>query len=417
MPETYIIGRGRGRQLLDRRIANAPRRIIDDTLERLFIVRVHHEAEIGNHILHLFPLVERQSAIDTIRDVPLAQCFFQQAGLRVGPVKDGIILVFVPLGKLVILASGETFLRCGSVLREALRRYKLLTALDVTDVSSLFAFDDGIAGVVALGTEAAELGRYFAGVRNLPCIAIPDVICSERLLGETVDVPLGGKRVVYPAPPPRLIYVDVSLLCGAAEAYGKICSWALSLLDLRFSPDDQPRCGELYELALSALGGLGWYESDGVQKIFESDFRLAYCAREGLERGAVRVLAEETGSDLFALVKLATSIVLANVSVSPRASPIIKPVSLYCSLSPHTAVDFSPVNTFALTTSNAYCCEYSFPSKSAVYDTVYFPVCSKNSESTFCAEPSGKCTTAEACADCPAAVTVFTGTVSMRLLT
>ena len=210
-----------------------------------------------------------------------------------------------PLGKLVILASGETFLRCGSVLREALRRYKLLTALDVTDVSSLFAFDDGIAGVVALGTEAAELGRYFAGVRNLPCIAIPDVICSERLLGETVDVPLGGKRVVYPAPPPRLIYVDVSLLCGAAEAYGKICSWALSLLDLRFSPDDQPRCGELYELALSALGGLGWYESDGVQKIFESDFRLAYCAREGLERGAVRVLAEETGSDLFALVKLA----------------------------------------------------------------------------------------------------------------
>ena len=125
------------------------------------------------------------------------------------------------------------------------------------------------------------------------------------LLGETVDVPLGGKRVVYPAPPPRLIYVDVSLLCGAAEAYGKICSWALSLLDLRFSPDDQPRCGELYELALSALGGLGWYESDGVQKIFESDFRLAYCAREGLERGAVRVLAEETGSDLFALVKLA----------------------------------------------------------------------------------------------------------------
>lgn len=215
------------------------------------------------------------------------------------------INVFVPLGKLVILASGETFLRCGSVLREALRRYKLLTALDVTDVSSLFAFDDGIAGVVALGTEAAELGRYFAGVRNLPCIAIPDVICSERLLGETVDVPLGGKRVVYPAPPPRLIYVDVSLLCGAAEAYGKICSWALSLLDLRFSPDDQPRCGELYELALSALGGLGWYESDGVQKIFESDFRLAYCAREGLERGAVRVLAEETGSDLFALVKLA----------------------------------------------------------------------------------------------------------------
>ena len=80
---------GGAHELRDGRLADAARGIIDDALERLLVVGVDDDAEVGDDVLHLLALVERLSAIDAIRDALLPQRLLKDARLGIGAIEHG----------------------------------------------------------------------------------------------------------------------------------------------------------------------------------------------------------------------------------------------------------------------------------------------------------------------------------------
>ena len=86
LPEADAISLRRLNDLRHSCIADASCGIVDDALEGLFVVRVGHQTEIGNHILDLLALVETQAAVDAIRNVIPTHLLLKATALRVRAV-------------------------------------------------------------------------------------------------------------------------------------------------------------------------------------------------------------------------------------------------------------------------------------------------------------------------------------------
>ena len=75
------------------RVANSPRRIIDDAPESLFVVRIYHHPEVCDNVFYLFALIETQAAINTIRNVLLQHFVLESTALCIRSVEDGEVVV------------------------------------------------------------------------------------------------------------------------------------------------------------------------------------------------------------------------------------------------------------------------------------------------------------------------------------
>ena len=81
VPGRCAVRVGAVQQLAHRGVADAACRVVDDAFERLFVVRVGYQAEVGHHVLDFLALVERQPAVYLVGQSLLAECFFQHARL------------------------------------------------------------------------------------------------------------------------------------------------------------------------------------------------------------------------------------------------------------------------------------------------------------------------------------------------
>ncbi len=68
-------------------VADAACGAVDGALQCLLVVRIDHHTEIGNDVLDFLALIERQSAIHTIRDAALAHRLLEDAALCVRAVQ------------------------------------------------------------------------------------------------------------------------------------------------------------------------------------------------------------------------------------------------------------------------------------------------------------------------------------------
>ena len=75
-------------QLLDAARADAARGKVDDAQQRVVVVGVFHQAQIGQRVLDLLPLEEAQPAIHAVRQSGRHQRMFQHARLRIGAVQQ-----------------------------------------------------------------------------------------------------------------------------------------------------------------------------------------------------------------------------------------------------------------------------------------------------------------------------------------
>ena len=81
------------RQPVQRGLAGAASRRADGPAERRVVERVHHEAQVGDDVLDLAPLVEAHAPHDQVRDARPPERVLQHPGLGVGPVEDGDVAV------------------------------------------------------------------------------------------------------------------------------------------------------------------------------------------------------------------------------------------------------------------------------------------------------------------------------------
>ncbi|MBO5525962.1 MAG: hypothetical protein J5993_04355 [Clostridia bacterium] len=203
----------------------------------------------------------------------------------------------IPNGKILLLADRHTLLR----KKPAFAGYKTATLVDADDVNPLFAFDH-LVGIVALGTSQIAYARYASAVLGIPCVAIPDLIDGEAILSPTVRVRCAGREVTYPAPVPKKIIADETQLYGQAEAYGRICSYAVSLFDALFLSRFKGReVDESVKRCIAACLELPkWYREDCAQTLLSCDLALASLSETGFSRGMVARLGAQIGNDLVA---------------------------------------------------------------------------------------------------------------------
>ncbi len=88
------------------RISYTPCRIVDNTLESLFIIGIHYQTEVSDDIFDFLTLIERQASINTVRHTAFAHGFLKDTALRIGTVeyrkiRVGIVLFMPQLSYLI----------------------------------------------------------------------------------------------------------------------------------------------------------------------------------------------------------------------------------------------------------------------------------------------------------------------------
>lgn len=241
-------------------------------------------------------------------------CPLSRLGERLAPI--------LPFGKVLLVGDCDGFLRLGGDVRAALASYTLLSMAELS-LPALFAFDDDVGAVIGLGSRSFAAVRYFAGVRSVPCICIPDTPDCSALISATVPVGKGE----YPVPLPAAIVVDGSHLTDQAASYARICAASVRLIDCQTREVflQEPYSPELFAMADHVIFGLKWYDPQFPLRLWEGEFRLAYCERAGLRGGNEVALARKLGegSELVALEKLVRlyRLFLTQGYCRPYASP------------------------------------------------------------------------------------------------
>jgi len=99
--------RSRSNKLRECCIADTARRKVYDTLEGLLVVRINDQAQVRQYILHLLALVERQSAVDSVRNAAFAHRLLKYTRLSIGAIKDSTIGVVIMLQMQIADLSGN----------------------------------------------------------------------------------------------------------------------------------------------------------------------------------------------------------------------------------------------------------------------------------------------------------------------
>ena len=108
LPQAHAMFGSAMRDLAHSGVADAAGGVVDDASQRLIIIGVDDEPEIADGVFYLLALVERQAAVDAVRDsaahvavlvaaAAIAQGFLEHTRLGIGAIQHGIILVTVAL--------------------------------------------------------------------------------------------------------------------------------------------------------------------------------------------------------------------------------------------------------------------------------------------------------------------------------
>ena len=168
-------------------------RIVDDTLDSLFIIRIRHQTEICNNILNFLALVETQSAINAIRNTLLSELLLEATTLGIGTIENGKITILAAIlapdtlhvlrhnRRLFLVAVSRLILNLLTlrILAEHILRNLVAVMLDQT-VSRL---NDGLGRAVVLfqfeETRALKLALI---VENIIDIGTTETIDTLRVI-------------------------------------------------------------------------------------------------------------------------------------------------------------------------------------------------------------------------------------------
>ena len=183
---------------LHRCVADASGWVVDDASQGLLVVGVGDGAEIGDDVLDLLALIERQAAVDAVGDVVLAHLFLEAAALGVGAVEDDEVAV---LQVLLTAQPTDVVAHDHRLLAVALCRLQLqllavlVLAIDVLRYLSLVLADEAVGGlddelcgaVVLLQLEEAGVGVGFAEVEDIVDVGAAEAVDALGIVAHHAD--------------------------------------------------------------------------------------------------------------------------------------------------------------------------------------------------------------------------------------
>ncbi len=214
-----------------------------------------------------------------------------------------------PFGKYLVLTDEESAFPVLETLKNLPKKIQLVVGSE-DDAVPLFHLSDGITCVVGAG-KACSLGRYFAAARALPFVAVCTSPEPFGLFRAHARVFSGKKEVIYPVPPPALVYGGARELSenerGQMRARAFLVACSLSVFCRRALkavglPVSEVDSSENSEALLSASAKCF---SEDAETLFFAVTAAEYCFRSGYPEGeifAFRDAAEKISgkSDLLA---------------------------------------------------------------------------------------------------------------------
>ena len=194
--------------LTHRRVADTSCRIVDDAAQRLLVVGICHNAEVGYHVLDFLALIEAQTAIDAVRNTVFAHLFLKGTALRVGTIEDGKVGEFsmlLPTNALNVVADNH------SLLLVAIGRFQgqalalLVLAEDVlSDLSFVLAnktvcrlHDELRRAIVLLQLEELCVLILLLEVQNVIDVGTTEAVDALRIVTHHTDTPMLPRQLQH----------------------------------------------------------------------------------------------------------------------------------------------------------------------------------------------------------------------------
>ena len=178
LQHTRVLLRGKVCDDLDGRVADLPRRFVDDAAQADIVAGVGHDGHIGVDVLDLFAVVEALAAHDLVRDACAGEVAFDGGRLRVHPVEHRVVCQMPALFEVLT----DDIRDVHGLILLVLRRVDLhLVALTVLRPEGLalalgVVLDDAVGGVEDIGGRAVVLLQTNGLCAGIDALKVEDVL-------------------------------------------------------------------------------------------------------------------------------------------------------------------------------------------------------------------------------------------------
>ncbi len=218
-------------------------------------------------------------------------------------LENGIkkIIEILPISKILLLCDEKYPLSNPQLIKDVLCDYEVITYLykEGDDVKNVFSSCEDVGAVVVYGGETVmNVGRYFASVRNIFCVAVPVTTTAKGLINPLVKIKM-DREFTFPAKEPDLIIVDGKILNENGkfyEGFSTAVTKSITIIDNKINSimTGKTCCKELVAFATQTLHSIKDILNDKSKAIslFEANFKFAFCARENLFYGNERTMGK-----------------------------------------------------------------------------------------------------------------------------
>ena len=194
---TFMMLHGIHRHFLHRCLTNSPSGKANDTQQSLVIAGIDREAQVTQDVFDLLALVERRTAVNTVRDIPFTQLALERTALRIRTIQDRHIVIAVLPMRCDDL-QGHTFRFCAvvhigfQVQRCSLlflRIYLLVDLLAVLMYQRVSRIHDILRrAVVTLQFEHLRRGIYLPEIENITDVRPSERVDTLRIIAHHTDI-------------------------------------------------------------------------------------------------------------------------------------------------------------------------------------------------------------------------------------
>ena len=173
--------------------------VVDDAQERLLVVVVYHQAQVGQHVFDFLAPIEREALVDAVGNGSAAEGFLYGTRLHVGAVENSerlVVEVFAEVGFLYRFGYEAPFIALiggteqgDAVALGVVGPYLLLYLLDVFGYNGVGGVDDDLGGAVVLfKLEEVQVGVVAAEVEDVLYVGATESVDALGIVAHDADV-------------------------------------------------------------------------------------------------------------------------------------------------------------------------------------------------------------------------------------
>lgn len=148
-----------------------------------------------------------------------------------------ILRSFIPCGKIALFADESVDFSKILKIKSSLKGFESYLALvrENENFSGIFSLPDEVRAVIAVGSNAVKVARYFCTLRGAYCIFVATEAQMAGAFEKLVNFCTGKAHTLYPANEPDAVILDLNFIKGVENAYGSLALCAVTHLEFEIN--------------------------------------------------------------------------------------------------------------------------------------------------------------------------------------